>query len=596
MGSIRVLPPETARLIAAGEVIDRPAAALRELIDNAIDSGASELSIRIEEGGIGLIRVVDDGSGMGRDDLELAALPHATSKITTADDLLRIRSLGFRGEALSSIAAAARLEITTKDEASHSAHRLVSEPGQDTRIEACAGRKGTSVSVTGLFKNFPARRQFLKRPQAEASLCRQVYEDKALAHPSLGFRFESGSGAPEILRPSSRLERVAALRGEAPRNFLHELVFSGSGFEGEIVVAGPAFSRGDRRLMQAFVNRRRVQEWGLLGALDYAFSGFLPGGLHPFAFLFLEIDPALADFNIHPAKKEVRFKEPDGPRRAIISATQAFLAALARRDPAQSLPDPSVVLGFGSDPSAEIELDFSPATLPLRSSRDGASAAIASSRPFIGGFGPGGEGRDWSGFDEVRERMASGAAPGLPSPPPERGFRYLGQILGPFLAFERGDAIWFLDQHAAHERMLFDELCSRPSKSQELLVPEPIDCDDDEEDKLLAEAVPRLAEAGFRIERSGDSWLVAAAPAELAKGAAEAARALAREGGDARRAARALAACRAAIKDGDALDDATAEELIARSLELPEPRCPHGRPIWTRVTREQLYKLVRREI
>jgi DNA mismatch repair protein MutL len=588
VGSIRVLPPETARLIAAGEVIDRPAAALRELIDNAIDSGASELSIRVEEGGIGLIRVVDDGSGMGRDDLGLAALPHATSKIATADDLLKIRSLGFRGEALSSIAAAARLEITTKDATSTSAHRLVSEPGQDTRIEACAGRVGTSVSVTGIFKNFPARRQFLKRPQAEASLCRQVYEDKAMAHPALGFRFESGSGAPEILRPASHLERVASLHGEVPRDFLHEIGFSGAGFEGRIVLAGPAFSRSDRRLMQAFVNRRRVQEWGLLSALDYAFSGYLPGGLHPVAFLFLEIDPALADFNIHPAKKEVRFKEPDGPRRAIISAAQAFLAELARRDPAQSLPDPSAILG--SDPSAEMDLDFSPATLPPRSFEGGA-------RPSSGLRGSYDGRPDWSGFDEVRERIAAGASPGLPSPPPERGFRYLGQVLGPFLAFELDDAVWFLDQHAAHERMLFDELCSRPAQSQELLVPETIECDDDEEDKLLAEALPRLAEAGFRIERGDDDeWLVAAAPAELAKGAADAARALAREGGDALHAARALAACRAAIKDGDALDDSAAEELIARALELPEPRCPHGRPIWTRVTREQLYKLVRREV
>jgi DNA mismatch repair protein MutL len=588
MGSIRVLPPETARLIAAGEVIDRPAAALRELIDNAIDSGASELSIRIEEGGIGLIRVVDDGAGMGREDLELAVLPHATSKIRTADDLLRVRSLGFRGEALASIAAAARLEITSKDSDSPSAHRLVSEPGSGMRIEACSGNRGTIVSASGLFKDYPARRQFLKRPQAEAALCRQVYEDKALAHPAIGFRFESGAGSPEVLRAGERLARVAALHDEAPFGFLHELGFSGHGFEGAVVIAGPAFSRGDRRLMQAFVNRRRVQDWGLLGALDYAFSGYLPGGLHPIAFLFLEMDPALADFNIHPAKKELRFKEPEGPRRAIVSAVQAFLAELARRDPAQSLPDPSAVLGLG--PQAETELELGPATLPLRPSPGGSASA------FWPGRGPVGNRPDWSDYDEVRDRASAGGSPPLPSPPPEGDFRYLGQALGPFLLFERGEALWFLDQHAAHERMLFDELSSRPAQSQELLLPESIDCEDEEEDRLLGEAAPRLAEAGFRLEREGDAWLVAAAPPELAKGAAEAARQLAREGGDALRAARALAACRAAIKDGEILDAAAARELIARALELPEPRCPHGRPIWTRVTREQLYRLVRREV
>jgi DNA mismatch repair protein MutL len=576
MGQIRVLSSETARLIAAGEVIDRPGSALRELIDNAIDSGAGEISLRIEEGGIGLIRAVDDGSGMDRADLELSILPHATSKIATADDLLRARSLGFRGEALPSIAAAARLEIVSKDEASPSAHRLVVEPGGKPLIEACAGRRGTSVSVSGLFNDFPARRQFLKRPQAEAALCRQAYQDKALAHPAIGFRFESGSGQAEILRPSSRLQRVSDLHRDAPAKFLHELRFSGAGFEGELVMAGPAYSRGDRRLMQVFVNRRRVQEWGLLSALDYAFSGYLPGGLHPLAFLFLEVDPALADFNIHPAKREVRFKDPEGPKRAMIAAVQSFLGELARRDPVQARPDPSVEL--------ELDLvDLPRGPGPLQGSTD---AIYARSEPR----------HDWSGFDELRERAAAGRSPLLPTTLPARDFRYLGPALGPFLLFEREAALWFLDQHAAHERLIFDELQARPSESQELLVPEPIEVDDDEEDRHIGEAAPRLAEAGFRLERDGDRWLVAAAPGELRKGASEAVRELSRESGDAPRAAHALAACRAAVKDGDVLDDAAAEELISRALALPEPRCPHGRPIWTRITREQLYRLVRREI
>jgi DNA mismatch repair protein MutL len=568
MGSIRVLSPLTTRLIAAGEVIDRPASALRELLDNAIDSGAAEISARIEEGGIGLIRVTDDGSGMDRADLELAIFPHATSKIATADDLLTAKSLGFRGEALASIAAAASLEIGSKDEASPSAHRLVSRPGSEPRIEACAGRRGTAVSVSGLFKDFPARRQFLKRAQTEAALCRQVFEDKAAAHPALGFRFESGSGSPEMLRPASRLERVAALHPEAPRALLHSIRFSGKGFEGEIIAAGPAYSRPDRRLMQAFVNRRRVQDWSLLGSLDYCFSGYLPGGLHPFAFLFLEMDPALADFNIHPAKKEVRFKDPEAPRRAMNSAVQAFLGELARRDPAQTLPDSS----------AELGLELRPARPPSEGQW----------RP------PSGERPSWEAFDEIRERSPS--SPPLPSPPPLRDFRYLGSALGPFLLFEREGALWFLDQHAAHERMIFDELMARETESQVLLVPEPIDCEDQAEEARIEAAAPELRAAGFALEREGDSWLVTAAPPELSSGAAQAVRELAAGSGDRGRAARALRACRSAIKDGDSLDAASAEELIARALRLSEPRCPHGRPIWSRITREQLYRLVRREV
>jgi DNA mismatch repair protein MutL len=576
MPAIHVLAPETARLIAAGEVIDRPASALRELIDNAIDSGASEVSAKIEEGGIGLIRVVDDGSGMGREDLELSVLPHATSKIESADDLLRARSLGFRGEALASIAAVADLEILSKDGDSASAHRLISRPGSKAIVEACAGRRGTAVSASRLFKDFPARRRFLKRPQAEASLCRQAFEDKAASHPGIAFRFESGSGQPQVYRPTTALDRVAELHPEVPPALLHALAFSGLGFEGELVLAGPAFSRPDRRLMQAFVNRRRVQDWSLLGSLDYAFSGYLPGGAHPLAFLFLEIDPALADFNIHPAKKEVRFKDPEGPRRALYAAAQACLSELARLEPDQVLPDPSLELGLGQ---------------PTRDGGHGASYEAAGRGYLAQDLRP-----SWKAFDQVRERQAEGLSPVPPSPPTAKDFRYLGPALGPFLVFEREGAIWFLDQHAAHERMIFDELGSRRSSSQELLVPEEIECENEAEEERIGSAAEGLAEAGFRLERREGSWFVAAAPPELSSGAAEAVRELARGSGDRRRAALALAACRAAIKDGESLERSAAEELIARALELPEPRCPHGRPIWSRITRDQLYRLVRREV
>ncbi len=245
----------------------------------------------------------------------------------------------------------------------------------------------------GNVRGFPARRRFLKRPQAEATLCRQAFEDKAAAHPAIAFRFESGTGKSSLLRPASRLERLSSLRSEAPRELLHSVTFSGAGFEGELILAGPAYSRPDRRLMQAFVNRRRVQDWSMLGPLDHAFSGYLPGGLHPFAFLFLEIDPSLADFNIHPAKKEVRFKDPEEPRRAIHSAVQAFLGELVRRDPSQAMPDPSAVLELGLQPIG-------------RYSGVVGNASSQVARP------------SWEAFDEVRESADSGTAPPLPSPSP----------------------------------------------------------------------------------------------------------------------------------------------------------------------------------
>ncbi len=586
MGIIRILPPATARLIAAGEVIDRPASALRELLDNALDAGASEVSVRIEEGGIGLIRVSDDGAGMDAEDLALSILPHATSKIASADDLLRARSLGFRGEALASVGAAARLEILSRDASGDSAHRLVAGPGLEPRIEAAAGRKGTTVSVSGLFADFPARRQFLKRPQAEAALCRQVFVDKALAHPSVRFRFESGPGGPEILMPSPREGRVADCHPEPPRALLHLLRFSGKGFEGEVVIAGPAFCRPDRRLMQAFVNRRRVQEWSLLQSLDYAFEGFLPGGTHPCAFLFLEIDPALADFNIHPAKREVRFKDPDGPRRELVRALRDFLGQLARRDPGQLRPAAESELALESLPAGPWPPD--PAAYgggPL-----GGEIPARASFPRGPAYGVPGPQGGWTGIEAMRER----AAP-LPPPAAAPPFRYLGRALGPFLLFEMGESIYFLDQHAAHERAIFDRLSSRPAGSQELLVPQELGAESDEEESRIASMEGELAGLGFRLERREGALVVAAAPPELAEDPAGALRELVRSGAsDPVRGLRATAACRAAVKDGDDLDEAAAVELIAAALALPEPRCPHGRPIWAEVTREQLYRLVRR--
>ncbi|HUX37333.1 MAG TPA: DNA mismatch repair endonuclease MutL, partial [Rectinemataceae bacterium] len=339
MARIRILPPETARLIAAGEVIDRPAALLRELIDNAIDARASDIRIEIEGGGVASVLVADDGSGMDAEDLALSILPHATSKIRSADDLLSARSLGFRGEALASIAAAASIEITTRMAEMREARRLVSIPGASPTIEATHGQEGTRVLVRGLFDNFPARRQFLKRPQAEAALCRQVFVDKALAHPATAFRL-TGDGRLNLLLPAcaSFKERLAALQAEPGLELLHELVFSGEGFEGRIVLAGPAWYRNDRRSMEVFVNRRRVQDWSLLSGLDWAYEGFLPGGAHPLAYLFVEVDPALADFNIHPAKREVRFRDPGSIRQAMTRAIRDFLARLVRARPESAGP------------------------------------------------------------------------------------------------------------------------------------------------------------------------------------------------------------------------------------------------------------------
>jgi DNA mismatch repair protein MutL len=581
MARIKILPPETARLIAAGEVIDRPAAALRELLDNALDSEASEIEVRVENGGIALLSVTDDGLGMDRDDLFMSILPHATSKISSADDLLTARTLGFRGEALASIATAARLEIVSKDAESPAAARLLAGPGVETSIQPVAGRRGTSVTVSNIFERYPARRQFLKRPQSEAALCRQVFADKALAHPQVLFRWISGSSR-ETSMPQSISRRICDFHPEIPFALTHELKFSGSGFAGEIVLCGPSFHRTDKRLLQIFVNRRRVQDWGLAGAVEHAYSGYLPGGMKPCAFVFAEVDPALADFNIHPAKREVRFKNPDDIRRAIISVIQSFLGTLARLRPEE--------VGLQSYPELDLK-SFTPGTWQPGTSLGAASARIDEVRGF--------ESRNANYGESFSEKalLREGPDQEYRSASPAMGgsFRYLGQVLGPFLVFEMGDSLYILDQHAAHERILYDKLRSGAVEIQRLLVPLELESEDEAGDARIEAMLPELHDAGFGLLRSESGWTLGSVPAMLGEKAfGMLAEIVANGTGEAFRGVRATIACHAAVKDGELLDRNAAEELIGMALGLPDPRCPHGRPVWTRLSREQLYRLVGR--
>jgi DNA mismatch repair protein MutL len=595
MPRIEVLPPETARLIAAGEVIERPASLLRELIDNAIDAGAGDIQVEIRGGGTDSVLVVDDGEGMDAEDLALSILPHATSKIRSADDLLTARSLGFRGEALASIAAVARLEITTSTKEMREARRLVSRPGTSPTLEATHGKKGTRVLVEGLFENYPARRQFLKRAQAEAALCRQVFADKALAHPDIGFRFVSEGRSLDQARPGEGLvARVLTFRSGPSAGLVYELRFSGEGFEGRVVLASPAWYRSDRRDMQVFVNRRRVQDFGLLSGLDYGFEGFLPGGAHPLAFLFVEVDPAQADFNIHPAKKEVRLRDPGSIRHAFTSSMRAFLGELVRtrpeRNPQEGAPhaaprEPGL---FAPGQGRSGSIDESPGAAGYDHN------SYYRAEPQTGGRT--GTGGGWDAL--LRERPFSArealtpADPVVPGPAP----RYLGTALGLFLVVERGEELYLIDQHAAHERLLFDELAAVAPRVQELLVPVIFAPESDAEDRRLAALAPTLAAAGFSLESAeGGTWMITAVPAPLG-GDPEAAlrKLLADCGKDPLRAVRAMTACKAAVKDGTVLEPEAALELALRAFTLPEPRCPHGRPVWIRLAREDLFRLVQR--
>jgi DNA mismatch repair protein MutL len=560
---ISVLREDVSRKIAAGEVIDRPLSIVRELLDNALDAGAGAIDVHVRSGGLDGVRVVDDGAGMDRDDLGRCWLPHATSKIESEEDLLRVTSLGFRGEALSSMATASRLEIVSCAPGGV-AHRLVVRGGRQEALEPCQGRTGTVVDVTELFFNYPARKKFLRSPSAESGLCRAIFLDRAAAFPSVAFRLYGDDSLRLSLPAADDVRRIALCHDLDPR-LLGTGEARGQGFAVRVLAATPDGRRGDRRLVQAFVNGRRVQEYSLVQAVEFGFQGYLPGGFHPVAFVFVDIDPSLVDFNIHPAKKEVRFRTLPEVHRAVVSATRAFLAGR------QS------VTVFRDEP-------------PAASGGLGRPAGLS--------------------FDVDRRASASPAAWPLPAPPPSAtvpgppasadGLRYLGQAFGVFLVCELPDRLLLVDQHAAHERIIFERLRRQRPAVQDLLFPLAFDASA-EEDARLSGRSDALAEIGLVVRRSGTrTWEVTGLAAGLvplpADALVEALRTACGSGTEWRDAVLRTAACRIALKEGDPVDPVTAVELVRGALALENPRCPHGRPLWHEIGMDRLYQAVDRPL
>ncbi len=575
MSTIRILPLETSRRIAAGEVIDRPSSALRELLDNAIDADGHDISVAIAQGGIQEISVTDDGTGMSREDLELSIQEHATSKIYSPDDILTVRTLGFRGEALASIAAVARIEIATRQRGTDRGWQLSCAPLQTPSISSFPCREGTRVTMRGLFESYPARKQFLKRPQSEALLCRAMFVERAMSHSALTFRWKSGSEL-DVLLPGTQKDRVVQCYSELSRMPVMETTFESDLVRATLVYADITAYRRDRRLLQVFINRRRVPEWSILSLIEYEFGKFLPGGAHPIAFLFIEIDPALADFNIHPAKKEVRLKSAAEIRAAVhemlskelgtryggstaplatqFSKMEEFSFSAAERSPIEPYGE------LGSTVNAN------PGFQPRESDR----GAFQVSRPALP--------------DDFWQRVQRGDA-SMP--------RYIGKGPGPFILFELEGALYILDQHAAHERILYDRITSKEGESQSLLVPYVLEVHED--DSFLEQSKDKLAFMGYHIEKEGEAWIVTAVPSIAASQSLEALTEWLLEPLPAQTtpldAIAASLSCKAAIKDGDILDQYSAEKLISQALALPEPRCPHGRPVFISLSKEKLYTM-----
>ncbi|MBN2058202.1 MAG: DNA mismatch repair endonuclease MutL [Candidatus Saganbacteria bacterium] len=562
--SINILPEDLINKIAAGEVIERPASVVKELIENAIDAKASRIKVEIQQAGRKLIRVSDNGAGMSKADLQLAVERHATSKLSDLNDLFNIKSLGFRGEALPSIASVSIMELISRESSSSSGTELRLEGGKRIDLEDFGSPTGTSVTVKDLFFNTPARKKFLKSPATEMGHIGDIVAKYALARPEIAFELVS-DGKPLLSSPGSGklADAVIAIYGI---DLLKNLIESEQTFK-NIKVAGlisrPTLTRLDRSYETFFVNGRYVKNFLLNKALEQAYRTLIPNNRFPAAVIFLEIDPKHIDVNVHPTKKEIKF-----------SRTQEVMDAVRE---------------FGRTAlSKVVEAPLPPATedswTPPAEGRWQAAMADAL---FPEGLST----------EEIKHFEADRSLPIQP----------VYQHNNTYIICKDGPDLVLIDQHAAHERVLYDQLSEKSGEpgSQPLLSPETLEFTATEF-STLQENIAYLQELGFDAEEFGNnSFRIRSFPSTLSNRPAkelllDIAVELQQLGKSAQLEAkqeniRKLIACHSAIKAGDKLSFAEMHQLIAQLLKTENPlTCPHGRPTMIRLTLAEFEKRFKR--
>ena len=606
MSKIRVLADHVANQIAAGEVVERPASVAKELVENSIDAGATRITIEIEAGGRRLLKVSDDGEGMVRDDAVLAFERHATSKIRETDDLTAIGTLGFRGEALASIASVARVELTTCIEDVNAATRVTIEGGRMRDVKDAAHPRGTTIAVRDLFFNIPARRKFLRSEATETYHLTNLVTHYALAHPEIAFTFVNNGREVVRATPATDLrERAYQIFGE---EFLKNLLEVDGGMQQVARVSGFVSAPRDRRTSRdsqyLFVNRRFVRDRMIGRALSEAYRSILPHGVYPAALLFVETPLEEVDVNVHPAKTEVRFRRQAAVADAVREAVRAALASASYVPPQEQPPAPEPMMTATAavssiTPQPRIEF-IPPPPAPVEPSGDEIARDI-----------------------EIMLQSAPISAPSVKSvalPPlnsaeklarevtPESlstNIRPLGQLDESFIIATDDDGLLLIDQHVAHERILFDKYrvleAERRSDSQQLLVPETFDLTPAQA-AVFDDLAPELEKYGFELMRlSGRTVGIRAIPADLPRDEARNMLAELLETVDAEKKSTAREtlrdeiaaslACHAAIKVNMPLAPEKMRWLIDRLLQTSSPTtCPHGRPVILRLRTRDILK------
>ena len=610
---VRILPPEVARKIAAGEVIDRPNAIIRELMDNAIDSGADSITVEIYGGGIDKIRVIDNGSGMSREDMEIAATPHATSKISSEQDLLNLSTLGFRGEALSSIAAVSKLTIVSGE------YKLETSVTEKNKITQVTPFNGTTVQSENLFQNFPARRMFLKRSTTEGKMCFNTFIEKALPFCNIEFRFyQDGELKLNLPKEDSIQKRFTAACDYGRQKdlfFTQKNHAQDNSWSFELIIGEPGIYRNDRKEISIFVNNRKISEYSLMQAIEYGCMGYFPNGTHPVAALFVTIDSKLVDFNIHPAKKEVRFKDINELHHSVSNTTASFFKNSTIKSLKPELDASYYENTFSKElfqsPVSQSDTDYTGESGLSRYERLNAPTSTNSFKSIEeksynsdlrSVFMNNSKATYAQKLAEMAYQEDEKTEPQTDSIPQNAvnsdSIKYFGTTLGVFLLVEKDNTLYLIDQHAAHERILYDSIMTTKAKSQKLLIPYQLESQSTADDEYLESVKDQLEEKGFILKNNGNgSWQITEvherwtgterdlqtllldqkiAPDKILTYIA------------------ASTACKAAVKDGYYLDSETAKELAVKALSLPDPHCPHGRPVWTAITKEKMFELVKR--
>jgi DNA mismatch repair protein MutL len=598
--SIRRLPPELINRIAAGEVVERPASALKELVENSLDAGAGQICIRLQAGGLELIEVSDDGSGMSPQEMRLALERHATSKLP-CDAIDEITSFGFRGEALPSIASVSRLTLESRV-LSGDGWRIAIDHGELLEEGPAALPPGTRIIVAGLFDKVPARRKFLRSPRSEYAACLDAVKRLAMARSDVAFTLDHDGRRILTLQPAQAPARVAGLLS-------HELDRHGVGIDHERnamrltgVISLPTFNRGAADQQFLFVNSRPVKDRLLVGALRAAYRDLIARDRHPIAALFLELPLGEVDVNVHPAKTEVRFRDPAAVRALIIGTLRQALDEESQRSAAREQAAAPVMWTSSAD-------------LPYRL-REGTAeqSEVGVGVTYAHPLAPSREREGVNGVAEGARLFES--APGARAEPavePVSSYPLgvaRGQVAATYIVAEAEDGLVIVDQHAAHERLVLVRMrAARDGGSvarQTLLIPDVVELDEPDCDRLEA-AIEELASMGLEIERFGaGAMLVRALPAALGKTnsaalLADLAAEIAELGGplglrDRLDQVAATIACHGSVRAGRVLSVAEMNALLREMEVTPRSgQCNHGRPTWVKLGHGEIEKLFGRK-